>query len=51
MNPLEQQGIPPTDETATGLPVLRTWPSVYVFVLAIFVVWVGLLAALPMMFP
>jgi hypothetical protein len=40
---------PPDDET-TGLPGLRTWPRVYVFVIVVFVVWVGLLTALTRMF-
>ena len=34
------------DEEATGLPVFKTWPAVYWFVFATFVVWVLLLAAL-----
>lgn len=34
---------PPADES-TGLPGLRSWRAVYVFVLGVFVVWVGLLA-------
>jgi hypothetical protein len=38
------------DETATGLPVLRTWTRVYLFVLGVFIVWVVLLTALTMMF-
>ena len=35
---------PPDD--ATGLPVLRTWRGVYLFVFAVFVVYVVLLTAL-----
>lgn len=35
----------PSDES-TGLPVLRTWRGVYVFVLVIFAVWIALLIAL-----
>ena len=35
----------PNDES-TGLPGLRTWRSVYVFVLALFAVYVVLLIAL-----
>jgi len=35
-----------SDQRGTGLPGLRTWPAVYVFVLAIFALWVGLLIAL-----
>jgi hypothetical protein len=37
--------VPPSDET-TGLPGLRTWRSVYFFVLGVFVLWVGLLTVL-----
>jgi hypothetical protein len=42
---------PPTDsnqvdDAATGLPALRTWPAVYVFVLGVFVAWVALLTVL-----
>jgi hypothetical protein len=35
----------------TGLPLLRTWRGVYLFVLGSFVVWVLLLAALTLTFP
>jgi hypothetical protein len=41
---------PLPDDSATGLPVLRTWPRVYLFVLAVFIVWVVLLTALTMTF-
>jgi len=34
------------DEEATGLPILKTWPAVYWFVFASFVVWVVLMEAL-----
>jgi hypothetical protein len=34
------------DEEATGLPVFKTWPAVYLFVFVTFVIWVLLLAAL-----
>ncbi|SDS10089.1 hypothetical protein [Opitutus sp. GAS368] len=37
---------PEPDDESTGLPGLRSWPAVYVFVLGVFVLWVGLLAAL-----
>ena len=37
--------VKPSDES-TGLPVLRTWRSVYAFVLVIFAVWIALLIAL-----
>jgi hypothetical protein len=36
----------PPEDAATGLPWPTTWPGVYVFVFASFVVWVVLLAAL-----
>ena len=32
----------PNDDE-TGLPVLRTWPAVYIFVLVTFAVWAALL--------
>jgi len=38
------------DDDETGLPGLRTWPRVYLFVLGVFVVWVVLLTALTLMF-
>jgi hypothetical protein len=41
----------PADDTTTGLPGLRTWRQVYVFVLVVFAVWLGLLTALTRMFP
>jgi hypothetical protein len=34
----------------TGLPGLRTWRAVYLFVLGCFAIWVGLLVALSMIF-
>ena len=34
------------ESEATRLPVLRTWPAVYVFVVGTFVLWVTLLAVL-----
>jgi hypothetical protein len=42
----------PTPQPAndTGLPGFRTWRSVYFFVLASFVIWIGLLMALSWMF-
>lgn len=39
------------DREAPGLPALRTWRAVYGFVLASFVIWVGLLVALDRLFP
>jgi hypothetical protein len=34
----------------TGLPWPRTWPGVYLFVVASFMVWIGLLVALTRFF-
>ena len=34
------------ENEATSLPVFRTWPAVYAFVVATFVLWVTLLAVL-----
>jgi hypothetical protein len=45
MNPDRKEG------EAPGLPALRTWRRVYVFVLGSFVVWVGLLIVLARLFP
>jgi hypothetical protein len=36
--------LPEDDPDDTGLPLLRTWPKVYGFVFAVFVLWVVLLA-------
>jgi hypothetical protein len=42
---------PPAPETrGTGLPWLGTWKSLYLFVLGCFVLWVGLLVALTVIF-
>jgi hypothetical protein len=38
------------EEEGTGLPGLRTWPALYVFVVLVFVFWVALLCALTWMF-
>ena len=38
------------NDEATGLPGLRTWRGVYLFVLGCFIVWVGLLTLLTRMF-
>ena len=38
------------EDARTGLPGLRTWRAVYLFVLGCFIVWVGLLALLTRMF-
>jgi hypothetical protein len=40
----------PVDDETTGLPGLRTWRQVYLAVIVIFLLWVGLLAALSRMF-
>ena len=40
----------PPDDESTGLPGLRTWRGVYLFVLGVFLVWLGLLAALTRMY-
>jgi hypothetical protein len=34
------------ESETTGLPGLRTWRAVYIFIVVIFCIWVGLLAAL-----
>jgi hypothetical protein len=40
----------PPDDEVTGLPGLRTWRRVYLFVLVVFVAWVGLLTVLTRMY-
>jgi hypothetical protein len=55
MNPESLQNIAgtpadPPESEATGLPGFRSWGAVYGFVLATFVIWVGLLTALSEMF-
>jgi hypothetical protein len=40
----------PVDDRSTGLPVLRTWRAVYVFVVIAFITWVVLLTALQRVF-
>ncbi len=40
----------PRDDEYTGLPGLRTWRRVYLFVVIVFVAWVGLLTLLTRMF-
>jgi hypothetical protein len=42
---------PPVDDEATGLPGLRSWRQVYLFVFVVFAAWVGLLTVLTRMFP
>ncbi len=46
MKPEPQNPTAPPDNGHTGLPWLRTWPAVYVFVLACFVLWLLLLFGL-----
>ena len=41
---------PPPDDATTGLPLLRTWPAVYVAVVGVFVGWVALLVWLSVAF-
>jgi len=38
------------DERSTGLPLFRTWPAVYLFVVGCFALWVAILALLPRIF-
>jgi hypothetical protein len=40
----------PIDDGSTGLPLLRTWRAVYVFVVVAFLTWVALLTALDRVF-
>ena len=40
----------PVDDAVTGLPGLRSWRAVYLFVFGCFVLWVVLLAALTRVF-
>ncbi len=44
--------VPPSDgqDELTGLPGLRTWRGVYIFVFGCFVLWVVLLLALTVSF-
>ena len=42
---------PPDADETTGLPGLRSWRAVYIFVLAVFALWVALLTLLPVLFP
>ena len=41
----------PPDDHSTGLPLLRTWSAVYVFVLAIFALTAAGLTALTLAYP
>jgi hypothetical protein len=41
----------PPDDESTGLPGLRTWRRVYLFVLVALVFWVGFLTVLTRMYP
>jgi hypothetical protein len=40
-----------SEDRITGLPGLRSWSSVYIFVIVVFVFWVALLEALTRAFP
>jgi hypothetical protein len=40
----------PVDDRSTGLPLLRTWRAVYIFVVVAFLTWVALLTALERVF-
>jgi hypothetical protein len=40
----------PPDDEKTGLPGLRTWPTVYAVVLAILAAWVVILTVLTRLF-
>jgi hypothetical protein len=44
--PIAEDSQVATDDDATGLPGLRTWPAVYAVVLGAFVLWIVLLTAL-----
>ncbi len=43
--------VPPSGESSTGLPLLRTWTAVYVFVLAVFVLTAAGLTTLTLAYP
>jgi hypothetical protein len=47
MKPSREQTEPPED---TGLPLFHSWKSVYLFVVATFILWIALLIALTRMF-
>jgi hypothetical protein len=40
---------PASEDRETGLPGLRSWRAVYIAVTAVFLFWLGLLAALTML--
>ena len=42
---------PPQDDPATGLPLLQTWPAVYVLVLLVFALTAAGLTALTLAYP
>jgi hypothetical protein len=55
MNPLRDRAArdpaaPQSDDEATGLPLLHSWKRVYLFVAGWFLIWVGLLVALTVLF-
>jgi hypothetical protein len=45
-----QHASPAIDEENTGLASLRTWNSLYIFVVAVFILWVVLLQLLTRIF-
>jgi len=51
LSAISSRSAPATDDRQTSLPLLRSWPSVYIFVTASFIVWVVLLTVLQRMFP
>jgi hypothetical protein len=44
-------GLADSSDRETGLPLLRSWRGVYLFVFGCFVLWVVLLAMLTVIFP
>ena len=44
------QPAPDVDDRVTGLPLLRSWTGVYLFVLGTFALWIILLVAVTRMF-
>jgi hypothetical protein len=50
-SPGKMPGSTDSGDCETGLPLLRSWHRVYLFVFGCFVLWVVLLAMLTMFFP
>lgn len=48
--PPEPQPLESPGDFGTGLPLFRTWRSVYVAVVVFFALWVAILASLPRVF-